>query len=228
MNLKEAFPRIKILKQATPSSMAKLAGCGSLVKMEKGTHLFYDKEEVSTLYFVISGYVTLYKINSNGEKKVIFIYGEGEAINEVILNGLPASINAEMMEAGMLLTFPRERFLSVMEDDFRLSKAVMDSMSIKIRRLYRQLKNTPASVRGDKRIAAKLWKLSMDHGIIGENGVEIGIDLTITYLAEMLGAKRETVSRQLKVLTEAALIHYDGCRFTVPDRDALQNYFKAP
>lgn len=52
------------------------------------------------------------------------------------------------------------------------------------------------------------------------------MELTITYLADMLGSKRETVSRQLKQLADAGLVRYGDGRFLLPDRDALQKYFK--
>ena len=47
---------------------------------------------------VISGTVSLYKLNENGQKKVIFILGEGKVVNEVIIKELPASINCRAFE----------------------------------------------------------------------------------------------------------------------------------
>lgn len=44
-------------------------------------------------------------------------------------------------------------------------------------------------------------------------GVEIDFDLSISFLAEMVGAKRETVSRQVKALTNRGLIEVHKKRF---------------
>ena len=49
-------------------------------------------------------------------------------------------------------------------------KVVINSLSMKVRRLYRQIKNaTPIKI--EKRVAAKLWKLARDYGIEVEDGV---------------------------------------------------------
>lgn len=58
---------------------------GEIRKYSKDTIVFYDKEDVSDIYIVISGTVSLYKLNENGQKKVIFILGEGKVVNEVII-----------------------------------------------------------------------------------------------------------------------------------------------
>ena len=160
----EYLRNIEVFRQVTPNSITILSSCGTMRYLSKGEHLFLDKEPVEMLYIIVSGLVSLYKVNSKGEKKVIFILDKGKLINEAILQGLSASINCEVFEDAQILCFDKSDFLRVMENDFVLTKIVLDSLSIKVRRLYRQLKNTSNSVRGDKRIAAKLWKLSNDYG----------------------------------------------------------------
>ena len=75
-------------------------------------------------------------------------------------------------------------------------------------------------------MAAKLWKLARDYGKKEESGVRISLKLTVTQLADMLGTKRETASRQLKVLVEQGLVRYDRNTFVIPDTDVLNRYFK--
>lgn len=226
MSMNQALSVPEALSDIKESTRENLQTCGILMEMKGGQHLFRDKDEVNNVYFVVEGMVTIYKINSIGEKKIIFAYGAGSLLNEVVFQGLQASASCEILKHAVILAFPRKRFLQLMEQDFRLNKAVMDSMALKIRRLYRQLKNTTNAMLGEKRLAAKLWKLSRDHGVKTDQGVVIGMDITITYLADMMGSKRETVSRQLKKLTEKGLICYEKNQFTIPNQNALKNYFK--
>jgi CRP-like cAMP-binding protein len=228
ISIHEAVALVEAFQQATADSVRDLTECGTLRHCSKREQLFFDKEPVETLYIVISGLVTLYTIDSQGEKKVIFILDKGKLINEVILQGGKDSINCEVFDEAEILCFKKQDFLRIMERDFTLTKGVLDSLAVKVRRLYRQLKNTPSSVRSDKRIAAKLWKLSRDYGIPYENGTKINMDLSISYLADMLGARRETVSRQLKVLAVQGLIRIEAGQMVIPDRDKLSNYFKLP
>jgi CRP-like cAMP-binding protein len=149
-------------------------------------------------------------------------------VNEVILQNLPASANCEAISESIILCFPKDKLLAIMEQDFELTKAILDSMALKIRRLYRQLKNTSGSIRLDKKIAAKLWKLASDYGIPCKEGICIDMNLTVTYLANLVGAKRETVSRHLKVLTEQHLVIFQKNQFIIPDPNKLMEYFKLP
>jgi CRP-like cAMP-binding protein len=228
ISLKDAIAATEIFKTASQTSLSEIAAFSSLLKVDKGMHLFRDKEEVRSIYILVTGKASLYKLNSQGEKKVIFVYGEGSLLNEVMLQDLPASINCEMLEQSLVLAMPVTRFWHVMEKDSGLTKAVMNSMALKIRRLYRQLKNTTNDLTGEKRLAAKLYKLSKDYGIKQEDGFCIDLNLTITYLAEMLGSKRETVSRQAKKLVDMHLLIIQKNKFIIPDQQKLSDFFKKP
>lgn len=218
--------KAEVLCGIREATLKELAECGIVLEMRRGQCLFRDKEDVYHVYFVIEGLTSLYKINSLGERKVIFTLGKGKMLNEVILNGMPASIYCDVIQDAKILAFPKKRFWALMEQDNRLMRQVYDSMALKTRRLYRQLKNTTNAMRGDKRIAAKLWKLSYDHGKKTEEGIRIDLEISITYLADMLGSKRETVSRQVKTLTEMGLVKYEKNHFIIPDPNQLNQFFK--
>ena len=228
MKIQEAVSVVEIFRKSSPQSMNALVACGKLRQFNKGEHLFFDKDPVETIYVVVSGLVSLYKTNAQGEKKVIFILDQGDLINEVVLQGVTASVNCEVFETAQVLCFNKHEFLKIMEHDFTLTKGVLDSLSLKVRRMYRQLKNTSTALRGDKRVAAKLWKLSKDFGVAGPEGTTITLNLSITYLADLLGLKRETVSRQLKRLSQQGLICIANGRITILDCDKLGEFFKAP
>ena len=192
-------------------------------QLKKGEHLFRDKEIIKSIYIVKSGKVALYKQSESAQKKVIFILGKDTVINEVIIDDLPASINCEAFEKAEILCFDRIKFLDIMKEDFELSKIIINSLAMKVRRLYRQGKNS-IPIKVEKRVAAKLWKLSRDYGI--EEGTLIDLNITITYLADMFGAPRETISRALKILNNEGLIINKNKRIIVPDREKLVRFFK--
>ena len=225
-DVNKMFSKIEMLACASPESIAALSSCSQIKRVKKGGHLFWERDEMDSFYFSAEGMFSLYKLNGLGEKKVIFLYGPGHMLNEVLLQELPASVYCEALSDSSALCFPKQAFIDVMSEDFRLAQAVMSSMAHKIRRLYRQLKNTTGSVRGDKKIAAKLWKLSKDHGVVCKQGICIEFELSITYLADMLGLKRETVSRQMKLLLDEGVVLQKNKQFIIPDRDKLMDYFK--
>jgi CRP-like cAMP-binding protein len=227
MTIQEGFRRIEVFKKVNPASITNLLPYARIRRFQKGESFFVEKDEGGALFFLIDGIAALYTLHSNGDKRLVFIYGAGALLNEMILDYKPISINAEALRDSQVLSLNRSRFLSVCARDFGLTKAVMDTMAMKIRRLYRLMKNTARNVRGDKRIVARLWKLSRDFGRLTPRGTEIDFDLTITQLAELLGTQRETVSRQIQVLTKQGIIILDKKRFIIPDRDKLLQYFSS-
>ena len=116
--------------------------------------------------------------------------------------------------------------LEIMKYDFELCKNIIISLSMKTRRMYRQLKNTPPSIKIEKKLAAKIYKLGRDYGIETEEGIVINMNLTVTYLADLLGSQRETVSRALKILQDKKLISYKDKIILIYDLNKISEFFK--
>ncbi|MCQ2968796.1 MAG: Crp/Fnr family transcriptional regulator [Clostridium sp.] len=218
--------KLEIFNNVCDETIGIILEQGEIRKYNKDTIIFHDKEDVTDIYIVISGTVSLYKINENGQKKVIFILGEGKVINEVIIKELPASINCQVFEEAELLKINKNRLLEIMKYDFELCKNIIISLSMKTRRMYRQLKNTPSSIKIEKKLAAKIYKLGRDYGIKTNDGIMIKMNITVTYLADLLGSQRETVSRALKLLQDKNLILYKDKSILIFDLNKISKFFK--
>ncbi|MGL5353600.1 MAG: Crp/Fnr family transcriptional regulator [Clostridium sp.] len=216
---------LNIFKNVLDKSKLELESFGEVKKLKKGMHLFRDKDKVGNIFIVASGKVALYKLNESAHKKIIFILGKEDIVNAVILDNLPASINCEVFEDAEILCFERSKFIEVMKTDFELTTIVMNSLAIKVRRMYRQMKNT-TPIKVEKRVAAKLWKLSKDYGVETKEGILIDLNISVTYLADMFGTPRETISRALKILQNEGLIICKSKQIIVVDKDRLAEFFK--
>lgn len=210
------------------NTLRKLSNIIRVNRYEKAKVLFRDKDIVDNIYIVLNGKASLYKFNEKGQKKVIFILGEGDFINEVILQNSTASINCETIEDSQIMHCNSVELLQVMEDNFELTKIILSSLSLKVRRMYRQFKNTTGVLSMGKRVASKLWKLGRDYGVPLNNGILIDMEISITYLADLFGAQRETISRACKELSELELIEYSNKKFIIKNEEKLLEYFKTP
>lgn len=222
----EELKNLEMFNNISESTIGKILEESDVKEHRAGEILFEDKEDVSTVYFVLKGIVSLYKISECGQKKVIFMLGKGKIINEVIIKELPASINCEIFEDAVILGIKKEKLLNIMKEDFDLCKNIIISLSSKTRRLYRQLKNTPSSIKIEKRLAAKLYKLAKDYGVEHEDGIVIDMEISITYMADLLGSQRETVSRAMKVLQKNNLINYKSKKIIISNFEKLALFFK--
>lgn len=197
-----------------------------LLCYQKGESLFSDHELVESVFILLSGKAAIYKITENGQKKVVFILGPGEIINGDIQPALTASAGCEAFENTEVICIEKIVAERLMQRDFELTRWFLDAANRKIRRLYRQLKNTVGVLKIEKRVAAKLWKLAKDYGDNTKTGREINLHISITYLADLMGSPRETISRALKTLVQNNLILQNQGKIVIVSMDALAAFFK--
>ena len=67
--------------------------------------------------------------------KYLIIRDYYDKCNEVIIDDLPSSINCEAFEKTEVFCFDRNKFLEIMKDDFELSRVIINSLALKVRRL---------------------------------------------------------------------------------------------
>jgi CRP-like cAMP-binding protein len=192
----------------------------------RGTILVRAREPLQTVYIQLTGKSMIYNLTHIGKRKIIFVFGPGALLNEHVLNFHDASLYCETIEASRIFVIPCAWFLEFMEKDFSLARAVLEAQERKMWRMGHQLKNTMGSIYMERKLAAKLWKLSRDFGKMTPDGIEIDIRLTITFLADMLGAPRETTSRLCKNLSEAGLIRMDKRRIMIINPEKLSHFYK--
>ncbi|WP_322627302.1 Crp/Fnr family transcriptional regulator [Aedoeadaptatus coxii] len=199
-----------------------------LIKLntETNTLLFREGDILDSIYMVESGQYAMFKLSSTGDQRVIFTLGPGEILNYPERRPYPISIACRVIRGGIVYKLEQKTLFEAIEKDPVLALNTIDLYNLRMRRLYRQLKNSSGSVRLDKRIAAKLWKLSKDYPTPHPEGVAIDLKITTTFLAELIGASRESVSRNLKPLLESGLVLQERGTFIIPDRSQLEFYFK--
>lgn len=195
------------------------------LKLDKGKMLFREREKLDRIYILINGRVSIFKNSEKGHRKIIYILDNGSFLNEDCLDNESASTSCEAFEDSYIMYLFRSDLIEFMEQNFELSKIIFSSMSKKIRRLSRQIKNT-VPIKMDKKLAAKLWKLARDYGVKLEEGILIDINISITYLAEMMGSTRETISRNMGLLEKRGLIEIHEKRIVVVDSEKLSIYFR--
>lgn len=226
MDKKQAINQIKIFENIEPKTQEMLLQVGSIQTVPKGTFLMRAREPVTTIFFQLTGKSVIYNLTHSGKRKILFVLGTGEFLNEHVLNNCPTSMYCETISESMVLAVPVSEFIKLMSEDFEFTKKILEEQEKKMWRLSHQLKNTTSCIYLERKLASKLWKLSRDFGIQTEEGIEIDINLTITFLADMLGVPRETTSRACSVLVENGLIKIQKKRITIVDPHKMSAFFK--
>ncbi len=188
-------------------------------KYQKKENIFSDGDKKEKIYIIKSGEVEINKCTLDWDKRIIFILSEGYILNEEILLSEKSNCttNAKAYTDVELYSIDKSEIIKKMREDFKLTEYILYNSNMKLKRAYRQLKNTGTSVNLDKKIVSKLWKLSLDYGVEIEEGILIDIPITSTIISKMIGAKRESVSRKINLLKKKGIINIKDEKIIILD-----------
>lgn len=226
MNKSNELSQLEFFSGVAAGTLEQLWNVGKVMDYPKGTVLMRAKEPAGFIYIQLTGKSMMYNLTHLGKRKILFIFGRGIMLNEHVFNDHTTSIYCETIDRSKIFVVPCVEFVKVMAEDFMLVKNVLEMQERKMWRLSHQLKNTMSSIYLERKLASKLWKLSRDFGIQTEEGIEIDISMTITFLADMLGVSRETTSRVCSMLAEYRLIKMNKKRIVIIDHDKLSAFYR--
>jgi len=212
-----ALPRIEDIPGMSDALRA-LARRGEPRHFRKGTVLMQEGDDGSTLYVILAGQLRVYSSNGEGRELTHGVYGPGEYIGEMSLDGGPrsASVVAELASSCALVARPLlQRFIGEHpEFAFELLTKV-------IRRARAATLSAKQLALNDVygRLVVLLRTLAVDMP-----GGQRMVDPLPTHqvLASQLGCSREMVSRLMKDLLQGGYIEVDAKRLRIrgvlPDR----------
>ncbi len=217
---------LALFKEMAPDTLQKLRKYGKIQEFPKGSLIIRAKEPLEQIYIQIDGKSIVYNLTHTGNRKILFIFGRGALLNEHVLNEHHSATYCETIEKSRIFIIPADRFVRCMQQDFALTRAVLAAQERKVWRLGHQLKNTMGSIYMERRLAAKLWKLARDFGVNVPEGIEININLSVTFLADMLGTPRETASRLCRTLVDYRLIQMKGKRIIIINPQRISAFYR--
>jgi CRP/FNR family transcriptional regulator/CRP/FNR family cyclic AMP-dependent transcriptional regulator len=187
----------------------------------KGMIIFHKGSPGETLYIIESGKVRIFILSESGQEISINIYGPGDVFGELaLLNGLPRSAGAVVVEKTVTYTLHRDDFLGLLETCPRMAKSIIEVLSLRVR-YTTEYAESLAFLDVCGRVAAKLLELADRYGV-QTAGIEIELRLTQAELASLVGATRESVNKVLGAFRDQGLIEVQGQRITILDRPGLK------
>lgn len=217
---------VSIFQNLSDVTVDEIWHSGKVVKYDKNTECFRAKDINSYLYFLLEGRAAIYNLTHCGRQKTIFYLGPGELLNDCISPEVFVSVSCHTMVDCNVFVIKSDIFNRIMKKDFVLTQTIIKELERKIWRMGHQLKNTMGSIYMERKLAAKLWKLGRDFGKQDEKGLYIDILLSITDLADFLGAPRETTSRICKLLSSYKLIEMENKKIYLLSPDRLSYFYK--
>ena len=189
--------------------LRRLAGISRERTLEAGAVLFEQGDESDGLYVVASGIVRIYLTADDGREATVFLSEEGEVIGEMaLLDGLPRSAGAAALTESKLVVIPRGPFLEMLDSTPRLSRQIILTLCERLRSTNSQFDQ---AVFHDlrHRLLVLLQQIAVIHGRVEADMAVVELDITQGTIAQMLGASREAVNKQLRALVKEGYLAVD-------------------
>ncbi|MEJ0097456.1 MAG: Crp/Fnr family transcriptional regulator [Bauldia sp.] len=198
-----------------PEGLRRLGSIGRELALPAGAVLFEQGEESDGLYIVISGIVRIYLTAEDGREATISLLEEGEMIGEIaLLDGLPRSAGAAALTDARLVFVPHKPFCELLDTSPKLSRQVMLMLCERLRAANSQVEQ---AIFHDLRyrLLVLLRQIAVIHGRVERDLAIVDLDVTQGMLAQMLGASREAVNKQLRALAKEGRVVMDGKQIRV-------------
>lgn len=183
--------------------------------------LFQQKEILSGLYVVVSGYVKLYR-RSKDRVQILAILRDGDFFgSECLSDNQLSSSFAETMTPTTIIHIPLNAIQDLLETNPVFRTMVLQMVTDRLRQ-FAQLVHDLAFRDVTARLAMLLVNRAESDGIMTIDGIRIPRLMTQTELATVIGTSREVVQRTFKKLSQMNLIDVSRKEILILDLSALR------
>lgn len=188
---------------------------------EKGVDLFAMGDPANAFFFIIDGWVKLYRMTRDGEEAIINVFAPGETFAEAAVFGPHQRypVNAQAVEKTEILEIPRALFVNKIKEDSDFALRILGSISARQRSLIQQIEQVTVKS-APQRIGAFLLRLCPPDK---ENNIEVNLPYDKSLIARRLNIQPETFSRALAKLKPYG-VNMDGRRVTIEDMEKLAEF----
>jgi CRP/FNR family cyclic AMP-dependent transcriptional regulator len=186
-----------------PSHAEALAARGTERTFRRGLALIQEGDLGDTLYIVRSGRLRAFAADQAGKEITLGIYGAGEYVGEMSLDGGPRSANVETLEATTCAVVTRDTLLAYIAENPAFALEMMARL-IRRARLATESARSLALIDVYGRMTRLLNELA---GSAAPDGTRtIAERLTHQQIASHLACSREMVSRLMKDLENGGYV----------------------
>lgn len=189
--------------------------------LEKNQSLMVQNDPADWFYYIVSGWVKLFRETRGGDEAVIELLGAGEFVGEnTFFEGNIYSSDAAAIEPTEIIRFPSSLLKEALATSHATAVAMLQIYAHKNERQTRELESL--KLQGTpQRIGCFLLRECKGQKA-GTHSLELPYGKSL--VAAKLGMKGETFSRALAKLKAATQIEIRGSKIWIPDIARLASY----
>jgi CRP/FNR family cyclic AMP-dependent transcriptional regulator len=194
-----------------PAPLRDLAALGVVRRYRADTTLIVEGDRGDTMFVILSGSLRIFCADPNGREITLAIYGPGEYVGEMSLDGGVRSASVSTEEASVCAAVSGQSLRQHLATNLEFTLEL-------IQRLIRRTRLTTESARSLALLDAygRLARLFDKLAVSRADGTrKIAPRLTHQNIAERIGCSRELVSRLLKDLQQGGYVTLEAQRYVL-------------
>lgn len=217
---------IDLFRNLPPDAIAALAQLLVVQHFTAGELVAGPDAPRDRVYVIKEGEVRLFHRAPDGREATVAVLGEGRlfGLSDLFGSGSPGLL-AQTMRDSVLCYADGQQFMSALARSPAAIVELTQQLGTQLLEVERQVERF-AFTDARTRLASVLLRLTSESGEpTGEGGRRLPAGVTREAIARMIGARRETVARQLSALEAEGYIRRDGRRLTVIDPERFARDF---
>lgn len=212
--------RVPLFQGLSCAEQLEVASVAQPTQLDRLQQIYGAGSEVSQLMVVHTGRVKISRTTPDGHEQIIRVLGPGDFIGEsVFLTGARPDHSATALEAAELCVFRHEDLGRLVETHASIALRMLQGVS---RRLGEAEARLAAVISGD--VSARLADYLLSLPILSETDGNLVVELPLAKkdIASLLDTTPESLSRQLRALSDAGIIAQRARgRVTIVETNAL-------
>ncbi len=214
---------LDIFKAINPSTIESIARKAQNRTLEKGELLFNVGDTSDALYIIAHGRIRIWAVSAAGTEVTLNVLTNGAVFGEIgMLDGSVRTAGASAMLKTRLTSIARRTFYEALDRDPQLVRNVIDLLCRRLR--WTSARMEDATLRqAPQRLARIIGHLARDHGKATSKGIEVGLKLTQSELAQWTAMSREGLNKVLNRWAEVRLLTQDRNGLIVHDLERIDD-----
>jgi len=214
--------KVPLLADLTPDALSRMAETVELKEIRRRHVIYLPGDPGAAVYLVNGGRVKISKVTRDGKELTLAYRGPGEIFGEAcLIDGGPREEMAEAMENALVTEISREEYERLLQTQAGLGYRMTKVLAQRRREVESKIENLVFKDVNSK-LAELLLRLGTEYGVDDSRGTLVALKITHQEMANLIGSTRETVSLTLAQFKRKGLIHTEGRKVILADREGLR------
>lgn len=209
--------KVQLFRELEPPELAAILAAARQIEVARAHYLFFEQEQATALYLLLSGWVRLLKLATDGRQSLARFVGPYEVagISAIMADGV-YRLTAQAASPCVILAWEGGALARILDRHPRMRENALGLLSSYLDDLQQQYLEL-ATEHVDQRIAHTLARIAERYGSPCERGMRIAVPLSQHDLADLVGVTHYTVSRILSGWRDQNIVAIGRAQITILD-----------